>query len=84
VSAQWWSWLLMAVGVTGLFLAGRARPAVGWSIGLGAQLLWVAYALSTRQLGFLVSAGAYGAVYARNLATARARAARTDDDTARQ
>lgn len=61
----WWSWLLTAVGVTGLYFAGRKR-ALGWAIGLGAQLLWIAYALSTRQYGFLVSAFAYGWVYARN------------------
>ncbi|MCD7440246.1 hypothetical protein K4B79_18705 [Streptomyces lincolnensis] len=61
----WWSWLLMAVGVTGLFLAGRRR-ALGWAIGLGAQLLWFVYALSTQQYGFVVSAVAYGWVYARN------------------
>ncbi|MFI0530306.1 hypothetical protein ACH3XX_09680 [Streptomyces scabiei] len=61
----WWSWLLTAVGVTGLYFAGR-KCALGWGIGLGAQLLWVAYALSTQQYGFLVSAVAYGWVYAKN------------------
>lgn len=61
----WWSWLLTAVGVTGLFYAGRRR-AVGWAIGLGAQVLWVAYAIATTQFGFLASAGIYGAVYGRN------------------
>lgn len=63
---QIWSWILTAVGVTGLYFAGR-RNWVGWAIGLGAQVLWVAYAVSTRQWGFLVSAFAYGAVYAKNL-----------------
>lgn len=61
----WWSWLLTAVGVTGLYFAGQRR-AWAWLIGLGAQVLWVAYAIATEQWGFLVSAGAYGAVYARN------------------
>ncbi|MFD3835320.1 hypothetical protein ACFWWC_03560 [Streptomyces sp. NPDC058642] len=61
----WWSWLLTAVGVTGLYFAGRKR-ALGWAIGLGAQVLWVAYALSTQQYGFLVSAVAYAWVYAKN------------------
>lgn len=60
-----WSWVLMLVGVTGLWAAG-SRRSWGWLIGLGAQGLWVAYALSTEQLGFLVSAAAYGTVYARN------------------
>ncbi len=65
MSDWWWSWLLTAVGVTGLFLAGSKRK-LGWAIGLGAQVLWIAYALVTVQYGFLASAFAYGFVYARN------------------
>lgn len=62
---QIWSWVLMAVGVTGLWLAGRG---IWWSwfVGLGAQVLWLAYAIVTGQWGFIVSAFAYGFVYARN------------------
>jgi hypothetical protein len=64
----WWSWLLTAVGVTGLWLAGRPRTrGIGWSVGLAAQVLWVAYATASRQWGFYVSAAAYGTVYARNV-----------------
>lgn len=62
---QWWSWLLTAVGVAGLWAAG-SRKSWGWLIGLGAQGLWIAYALQSRQYGFLVSALAYGTVYGRN------------------
>lgn len=62
---EFWSWSLMTVGVFGLWLAGR-RNRLGWAVGLGAQTLWVAFALATRQYGFLVSAGAYGWIYARN------------------
>ena len=62
---EWWSWMLTAVGVTGLYFAGQKRP-WAWLIGLGAQALWLAYALVTRQYGFVVSAFAYGWVYARN------------------
>lgn len=36
----WWSWLLTAFGVFGLWLAGRGTP-WGWAVGLGAQGLWV-------------------------------------------
>jgi hypothetical protein len=61
----WWSWLLTAVGVAGLWLAGSKRN-IGWLIGLAAQGLWVAYALATRQYGFLVSAACYATVYFRN------------------
>lgn len=63
--SAWWSWLLTVWGVTGLVLAGRRRAA-GWAVGLSAQGAWLAYALVTQQWGFIVSAFAYGAVYARN------------------
>lgn len=62
----WWSVLLAVVGVTGLYIAGR-KSWVGWAIGLGAQLLWVAYALVSDQPGFLLSAAAYGWVNGTNL-----------------
>lgn len=60
-----WSYILTAVGVTGIWLAGR-KSTWGWAIGLGAQVLWIAYAIATRQWGFIVSALVYGSVYARN------------------
>lgn len=62
---MWWSWLLTAVGVLGLYLAGR-KLWWAWLIGLGAQVLWIAYAITTKQYGFIVSALAYGWVYAKN------------------
>jgi len=61
----YWSYLLTAVGVLGLYLAGR-RYWWAWLVGLVAQVLWVAYAVATEQWGFIVSAFAYGWVYARN------------------
>jgi hypothetical protein len=61
----YWSYLLTAVGVFGLYLAGR-KSQWGWAVGLGAQVLWLAYAVNTEQWGFLVSAFAYGAVYTKN------------------
>jgi hypothetical protein len=60
-----WSYLLAAVGVAGLWLAGSRRRA-GWAVGVAAQVLWVVYAVATGQLGFLLSASAYGFTYARN------------------
>lgn len=63
--SQWWSWVLAAIGVTGLFLAGSKRK-LGWAVGFGVQALWVIYAIATRQWGFIFSAIAYGWVYARN------------------
>jgi hypothetical protein len=63
---MWWSYLLAAVGVFGLWLVGRYKQWWTWLVGIGAQALWVAYAIATRQWGFIVSAGAYGWVYGRN------------------
>lgn len=62
---MWWSWILTIVGVTGLYLAGK-KVWWAWLIGLGAQVLWIAYATATQQWGFYVSALAYGWVYTRN------------------
>lgn len=63
--SQLWSWLLAAVGITGIYLAGSRRT-IGWTIGVAAQVLWVAYAIVTQQWGFIASALVYAAVYARN------------------
>ena len=60
-----WSFILAAVGITGLLLAGR-KSVWGWAIGVGAQVLWIAYALATRQYGFILTAVAYGIVYGIN------------------
>lgn len=65
MTPQWWSWLLTAIGVTGLYFAGQKRP-WAWLIGLGAQVLWIAYAIVSKQYGFIVSAFAYGWVYLNN------------------
>lgn len=63
---QYWSWLLAAIGVSGLWLAGSKR-ALGWHIGLAVQVLWIVYAVATRQWGFIASALAFAAVNLRNL-----------------
>lgn len=60
-----WSVALAAIGILGLVLAGRKRS-IGWAIGLSAQVLWITYALVTAQYGFILSALAYGSVYAKN------------------
>lgn len=60
-----WSWILTAVGVFGLYLAGKKNK-FGWAVGIAAQSLWMAFAISTEQYGFLLSALAYGWVYTKN------------------
>lgn len=65
MGAWWWSYLLAAGGIAGIWLAGRKDPR-GWLLGLLMQLLWAVYAIATGQPGFLVTAAGYGLVYGRN------------------
>lgn len=60
-----WSYALAAVGIFGLYLAGK-KNAWGWALGFLVQIPWVVYAVLTEQYGFIVSAIAYGYVYAKN------------------
>jgi hypothetical protein len=64
--SQVWSWALASVGLTGLWIAA-SRPRLGWSIALASQVLWVTYAVATRQWGFIATAVAYAVVYTRLL-----------------
>lgn len=77
---QWWSWALMLVGVTGLYLAGLGGRATiaGWIVGVAAQFLWFAYAIVTKQYGFIVSSLAYGSISALNLRKAIVRQRKDD------
>ena len=61
-----WSFVLAAVGIAGIYLAGK-KSKWGWGLGLGAQVLWLIFALATAQYGFILTAVAYGAVYGKNL-----------------
>lgn len=61
-----WSWILAAIGVTGLYLTTR-KLAVGFAVGVAVQVIWIAYAFATEQWGFIASALAYGAVNALGL-----------------
>lgn len=62
MSEVWWSWLLGAIGVFGLYLTTK-KLALGFAVGLFAQLLWISYAIATKQYGFITSALAFGAMY---------------------
>lgn len=59
----WWSFLLTAGGVLGLFLTFRhPRSIVGPALAVALQGAWFAYAIATEQWWFLVSACAYAGV----------------------
>ena len=65
MSPWWWSWLLAAGGIFGLWLAGR-KNMWGWAVGLLMQVLWIVYAVVTAQYGFIAAAVAYGFIYGVN------------------
>lgn len=60
-----WSFVLSAIGILGIFLAGKKNK-LGWAIGLGAQVLWIVFAITTAQYGFILAAIAYGTIYLKN------------------
>lgn len=62
---QLWSWALTVVGVTTFILAGR-KVWWSWYVGIACQVLWLAYALITEQMGFLVGVVVYTFVYVKN------------------
>jgi hypothetical protein len=59
-----WSWVLAVIGVTGIYFVGR-KTIWGWVVLLFNEVLWIVYALTTNQYGFIFSAVAYAIVYTR-------------------
>ena len=57
-----WSWVLAAIGVTGIFFVGR-KTVWGWLVLLVNECIWIAYAIATKQYGFIFMATAYSVVY---------------------
>jgi hypothetical protein len=56
------SWVLAVIGVAGIYFVGR-KSFFGWYILLFNETLWMVYAVTTEQYGFIFSALAYGVVY---------------------
>ena len=52
----YWTWALTGLQVMALWVAGRGL-AWGWMIGSAVQPGWIAYALMTDQLGFVIGCG---------------------------
>lgn len=59
------SWVLALIGVFGIYFVGR-KDAWAWIVLLFNEVLWIAYAITTKQYGFIVSAIAYAVVYIRS------------------
>jgi hypothetical protein len=51
-------WTLVAGGIAGTYLAG-AGMRCGWLVLLGMQPIWIAYAIVTGQVGFVLGSVAY-------------------------
>ncbi len=60
---MWWSWVLALIGMSGLYLTTK-KLRVGFMVGMAVQVLWIVYAITTNQYGFIFSALGYGAVNA--------------------
>lgn len=60
-----WSWVLATIGVLGIYFVGR-KTVWGWLVLLVNEVIWIVYALTTKQYGFIVSAIAYAIVYVRS------------------
>jgi hypothetical protein len=60
-----WSWVLGTIGVAGIYFVGR-KTIWGWVVLLSNEVLWITYALLTKQYGFIFSAIAYGIVYVKS------------------
>jgi nicotinamide riboside transporter PnuC len=61
----YWSYVLAAIGVTGTFFVGR-RVIWAWLVLLVNECLWMIYAITTKQYGFIFAALAYAIVYIRS------------------
>lgn len=59
---EYWSWILAAIGVTGIYVVGK-KNMWGWLVLCVNECIWIAYALATKQYGFIVMALSYAAVY---------------------
>lgn len=60
--SEYWSWILAVVGVSGMYFVGK-KTVWGWLVLLTNEVIWTAYALATKQYGFIVMAVAYATVY---------------------
>ena len=59
---EYGSWVLAVIGVGGIYFVGR-KTIWGWLVLLFNEVLWIGYALTTDQYGFIVMATAYALVY---------------------
>lgn len=61
-----WSWVLAVIGITGIFFVGQ-KNLKGWLFLLANECLWIAYALTSKQYGFILASVGYSLVYIKSL-----------------
>lgn len=59
------SWILAAVGIIGVYIAGK-KNRWGWAIGGLYQILWILYAYFTKQYPFIIVCVVYLVIYVKN------------------
>lgn len=62
---EYWSYILVIVGLIGFVVVGR-KVWWGWYVNLVSQILWFTYAIVTQQWGFLIGAVAYTLIFSIN------------------
>ena len=62
---EYWSWILVTVGGTGMFLAGR-RIWWAWFVAMLSEILWFTYGYITKQYGFIAGSIIYFTIFATN------------------
>jgi hypothetical protein len=60
-----WSWILALIGVTGIYFVGR-KTIWGWFVLGFNECLWMIYAITSHQYGFIFASLAYAATYTRS------------------
>ena len=63
---EYWSWVLSCIGGFGIYLAGK-KDWRGWAVGIISEVLWLAYAIITRQYGFVFGSILYSTILVNNL-----------------
>ena len=65
MSGQIWSWVLAIFGVTGMWYVGKKHAHAFFFLSVN-ELLWILFAIQTKQYGFIFKAFCYATVYFRN------------------